>query len=152
MKVWSLMGGLIHTFRGHSRAVTNLLLHPTTSSIVLTCSLDGTVRMWSLDTMDCIYRWLVLVFFRVFKNQRLDCAGDQLMFDMMTGEFFFSAWWSSSPSAFLVGWWLMYSVLTFLFILFLVNYWTQEITISSFHNQVDLRSYYYWAKFSWKMV
>ncbi|RUS77658.1 hypothetical protein EGW08_014581 [Elysia chlorotica] len=59
VKVWSLMGGLIHTFRGHSRAVTNLLLHPATSSIVLTCSLDGTVRMWSLDTMDCIYSLVV---------------------------------------------------------------------------------------------
>ena len=56
VKVWSLTGGLVHTFRGHSRAVTNLLIHPHNSTIVITCSLDGSLRMWSLDTMDAIYR------------------------------------------------------------------------------------------------
>ncbi|XP_012943336.1 uncharacterized protein LOC101848406 [Aplysia californica] len=61
VKVWSLMGGLVHTFRGHSRAVTNLILHPATPSIVITCSLDGTVRMWSLDTMDTLYSLVVSV-------------------------------------------------------------------------------------------
>ncbi|CAG5133957.1 unnamed protein product, partial [Candidula unifasciata] len=61
VKVWSLLGGLVHIFRGHSRAVTNLILHPATSSIVITCSLDGTVRMWSLDTMDCLSSVVVSV-------------------------------------------------------------------------------------------
>lgn len=56
VKVWSLTGGLVHTFRGHSRAVTNLLIHPQTSSIIITCSLDGSLRMWSLDTMDVFYK------------------------------------------------------------------------------------------------
>ena len=60
MKVWSLNGGLVHTFRGHSRAVTGLLLHPETSSILITCSLDGSVRMWSLDTMDLLYMYVFI--------------------------------------------------------------------------------------------
>ncbi|KAJ8047090.1 Transcriptional repressor tup11 [Holothuria leucospilota] len=55
VKVWSMTGGLVHTFRGHSRAVTNVVLHPESSSLVLTSSLDGTVRMWSLDIMEEIY-------------------------------------------------------------------------------------------------
>ncbi|XP_025106268.1 uncharacterized protein LOC112571485 isoform X5 [Pomacea canaliculata] len=59
VKVWSLTGGLVHTFRGHSRAVTNLLIHPQTSSIIITCSLDGSLRMWSLDTMDVFYNLVV---------------------------------------------------------------------------------------------
>ncbi|XP_048253112.1 uncharacterized protein LOC124133882 isoform X3 [Haliotis rufescens] len=59
VKVWSLRGGLVHTFRGHSRAVTHLLIHPDTSTIAITSSLDGTVRMWSLDTMDALYSLVV---------------------------------------------------------------------------------------------
>ncbi|XP_033746435.1 uncharacterized protein LOC117331705 isoform X2 [Pecten maximus] len=55
VKVWSLMGGLVHSFRGHSRAVTNLLLHPDSSSLIITASLDGSIRMWSLDTMELVY-------------------------------------------------------------------------------------------------
>uniref|UniRef100_A0A2C9M1A3 Uncharacterized protein n=2 Tax=Biomphalaria glabrata TaxID=6526 RepID=A0A2C9M1A3_BIOGL len=61
VKVWSLVGGLVHTFRGHSRAVTNLILHPLTSSIIITSSLDGSIRMWSLDTMECLYSLVVSV-------------------------------------------------------------------------------------------
>ncbi|XP_053378340.1 uncharacterized protein LOC123529192 isoform X8 [Mercenaria mercenaria] len=59
VKIWSLNGGLVHTFRGHSRAVTGLLLHPETSSILITSSLDGSIRMWSLDTMDLLYMIVV---------------------------------------------------------------------------------------------
>ncbi|XP_060076269.1 uncharacterized protein LOC132555908 [Ylistrum balloti] len=55
VKVWSLMGGMVHSFRGHSRAVTNLLLHPDSSSLIITASLDGSIRMWSLDTMELVY-------------------------------------------------------------------------------------------------
>eukprot|EP00058_Branchiostoma_floridae_P021074 XP_002606564.1 hypothetical protein BRAFLDRAFT_131977 [Branchiostoma floridae] len=55
VKVWSIKGGLVHVFRGHSRSVTQLVLHPATSALVLTSSLDGTVKMWSLDTMDIVY-------------------------------------------------------------------------------------------------
>ncbi|XP_074644622.1 uncharacterized protein LOC141901337 [Tubulanus polymorphus] len=59
VKVWSINGGHIHTFRGHSRAVTNLVLHPETSSLFLTSSLDGSIRVWSLDTMDIVYSIVV---------------------------------------------------------------------------------------------
>ncbi|XP_070192502.1 uncharacterized protein [Littorina saxatilis] len=55
VKVWSMTGGLVHTFRGHSRPVTNLLIHPHNFTIIITCSLDSSLRMWSLDTMDEIY-------------------------------------------------------------------------------------------------
>jgi WD40 repeat protein len=61
VKVWSMTGGLVHTFRGHSRAVTNLVIHPKNSTIIMTCSLDGTIRMWSLDTMDAIYRSVKII-------------------------------------------------------------------------------------------
>ncbi|XP_077995880.1 uncharacterized protein LOC144449242 [Glandiceps talaboti] len=55
VKVWSLTGGLVTTFRGHAKAITQLLLHPECSSLFLTSSLDGTVRLWSLDIMECLY-------------------------------------------------------------------------------------------------
>ncbi|XP_022105005.1 uncharacterized protein LOC110986955 isoform X2 [Acanthaster planci] len=55
VKVWSMTGGHIHTFRGHSRSVTGVVLHPETSTLVLTSSTDGTVRMWSLDIMEPMY-------------------------------------------------------------------------------------------------
>ena len=56
VKVWCATGGLLHVFRGHSRAVTGLLLHPQSPTIVITSSLDGSVRMWSLDTHEPLYR------------------------------------------------------------------------------------------------
>ena len=55
VKVWSLTGGLVETFRSHSRSVTNLLLHPDDSSLVLSSSLDGSVKVWSLDIMELMY-------------------------------------------------------------------------------------------------
>lgn len=57
VKMWSLRGGLVHTFRGHSRAVTSIVVHPVKPSIIVTASLDGSVRMWSLNTMEILYRW-----------------------------------------------------------------------------------------------
>lgn len=56
VKMWSLRGGLVHTFRGHSRAVTSIVVHPIKPSIIVTASLDGSVRMWSLNTMEILYR------------------------------------------------------------------------------------------------
>ncbi|XP_038668103.1 uncharacterized protein LOC119973753 isoform X2 [Scyliorhinus canicula] len=49
IKAWSNMGIYTHTFTGHTRAVTNLLLHPETSSIFISSSKDGSIRFWSLD-------------------------------------------------------------------------------------------------------
>ena len=56
VKMWSLRGGLVHTFRGHSRAVTSIVVHPIKPSIIVTASLDGSVKMWSLNTMEILYR------------------------------------------------------------------------------------------------
>ena len=50
-----MTGGHVHTFRGHSRSVTGIVLHPETSTLVLTSSMDGSVRMWSLDIMEPMY-------------------------------------------------------------------------------------------------
>ncbi|XP_033113818.1 uncharacterized protein LOC117114300 isoform X2 [Anneissia japonica] len=59
VKVWSMTGGHVHTFRGHSRAVTNILLHPESPSVVLTSSMDGSVRLWSLEIMEMLYSIVV---------------------------------------------------------------------------------------------
>ena len=56
VKVWNIPEGQIHIFRGHSQAVTDIVLHPDDAALVITCSLDGTVRVWSLDIMESIYR------------------------------------------------------------------------------------------------
>ena len=56
VKVWTLNGGLINVFRSHSKAVTDVVLHPETSMMVLTASLDGSVKIWSLDIMELLYR------------------------------------------------------------------------------------------------
>ncbi|XP_052095144.1 uncharacterized protein LOC127730555 isoform X3 [Mytilus californianus] len=66
IKAWSLIDNpndnkascvkrLLHTFSGHSRAVTGMVLHPETQTMFITSSLDGTVRIWSLDTMEQLY-------------------------------------------------------------------------------------------------
>ena len=55
MKVWSISRGCVSKFLGHTRAVTGVLLHPDNSNLVLTSSIDATVRVWSLDIMECIY-------------------------------------------------------------------------------------------------
>ena len=55
IKVWSLTGGKIEIFRGHTNCVTNLVLNPHNSSLFISSSLDGTIKMWSLDIMQMIY-------------------------------------------------------------------------------------------------
>jgi WD40 repeat protein len=52
----------LHTFTGHSRAVTGIVLHPETQTMFITSSLDGTVRFWSLDTLEQIYRYVLLTY------------------------------------------------------------------------------------------
>lgn len=68
IKVWSIAGGLIETFRGHSRAVTRLLLSPFNSNFVLSSSLDGTVKMWSLDIMQMIYQYPSSLYYNLVLN------------------------------------------------------------------------------------
>ncbi|CAI5767403.1 acute regulatory, mitochondrial-like [Podarcis lilfordi] len=55
IKSWSDQGSLLHTFQGHSKTVTKLLLHPNSSSLFISGSLDGSVKLWSFDTMDIFY-------------------------------------------------------------------------------------------------
>ena len=63
VKVWTLSGRCIHIFRGHSKAITQLILHPESMSVILTCSLDGSIRMWSLDTMEALCSYVSLLLF-----------------------------------------------------------------------------------------
>ncbi|XP_028398309.1 uncharacterized protein LOC114521934 [Dendronephthya gigantea] len=59
VNVWSSNGGCLHSFRSHSKMVTNLLLHPEAPSLVITSSQDGTVKVFSLDIMEEIYSQVV---------------------------------------------------------------------------------------------
>jgi WD40 repeat protein len=58
VRVWSIYAGLIHTFHGHSRPITHIIRHPDSTALFITSSLDGSVKLWSLDTMDCLYRYM----------------------------------------------------------------------------------------------
>ena len=56
IKIWSLAGGLIETFRAHSMPISSIVLNPHNSNLVLSSSLDGTIKMWSLDIMQQVYQ------------------------------------------------------------------------------------------------
>lgn len=62
IKIWSLSGGHIDTFRGHTRAITHLVLNPHYSNLVISSSKDGSIKMWSLDVMQMIYEYVVIYF------------------------------------------------------------------------------------------
>ncbi|XP_026576572.1 uncharacterized protein LOC113449679 [Pseudonaja textilis] len=55
IKSWNDQGCLLHVFQGHSKTVTKLLLHPNTTSLFISGSLDGSVKLWSFDSMDSFY-------------------------------------------------------------------------------------------------
>nr|CAB3263142.1 uncharacterized protein LOC104265604 [Phallusia mammillata] len=59
VKVWSSLGGHICTFRGHSRPVTSIVVHPHLNGFVMSASLDGTVKVWSLSMLELIYSYSV---------------------------------------------------------------------------------------------
>ncbi|XP_077972038.1 uncharacterized protein LOC120338981 isoform X1 [Styela clava] len=52
VKVWGASGGHVCTLRGHSRPVTSILIHPDIPGLVFSSSMDGTIKVWSLHTMD----------------------------------------------------------------------------------------------------
>ncbi len=56
IKIWSLAGGLLETFKGHSMPISSIILNPHNSNLILSASLDGTIKMWSLDIMQPIYQ------------------------------------------------------------------------------------------------
>ncbi|XP_055503915.1 uncharacterized protein LOC129704662 isoform X3 [Leucoraja erinacea] len=53
---WSRKGILLHKFTGHTKVVTNLLLHPDTRAVFISSSKDGSIRFWSLDTLNELFR------------------------------------------------------------------------------------------------
>ena len=55
VKAWSLQGILVQTFSSHSKSITKLMLNPFNSNLVLSSSIDGFIKMYSLDTMQEIY-------------------------------------------------------------------------------------------------
>ena len=46
---------LIHTFSGHNKNVTHLMQMKNFSSLFMSCSLDGTARIWSLESFSHLY-------------------------------------------------------------------------------------------------
>jgi len=57
VNVWSRSksGGRVHTFTGHSKAITKVMLHPENSALVLTAAMDGIIKVNSLDFMEEMY-------------------------------------------------------------------------------------------------
>lgn len=59
IKVWSCArnNSLVHAFRCHSKAVTKLALHPAEhgSDLLISCSMDSTVRMLDLEALTELY-------------------------------------------------------------------------------------------------
>ncbi|XP_029635045.2 uncharacterized protein LOC115210582 [Octopus sinensis] len=84
VKVWSSIGGLLHVFHEHTRSVSNLQLHPENSLMFITSSQDGTIRIWSLETMDCLYCALVsgnnnpMWMFFTDENQLVTCTAEEI--------------------------------------------------------------------------
>ncbi|XP_063686091.1 WD repeat-containing protein 97-like [Bolinopsis microptera] len=56
LKVWSEQGTMLHTFTSHSKAVTSVLMHPQSDLIMVSASLDKSVRLWNLETFEEIYK------------------------------------------------------------------------------------------------
>lgn len=55
IKIWSPTGDCIDIFKSHSKSITKLVLNPYNTDYFLSCSIDGTVKMWSLDINQEVY-------------------------------------------------------------------------------------------------
>lgn len=51
VKVWSECCAPITSFNAHLKEVTDMLVHPHCQWVILTCSLDGTIKQWNLLTL-----------------------------------------------------------------------------------------------------
>jgi WD40 repeat protein len=49
-------GGQMGVFRGHSKSITKLLLHPKNSDLIISSSLDSSIRIWSLPIMQQVFQ------------------------------------------------------------------------------------------------
>lgn len=48
--VWDLVAGTVrHSFAGHSKAISCVAAHPKSDTMLLSASLDGTLRLWSIS-------------------------------------------------------------------------------------------------------
>ena len=63
VKVWNAHYYLVTTLSGHLGAVTAMsllagsnILSTKKSPLLLSCSLDGTIRLWNFENSTCIYR------------------------------------------------------------------------------------------------
>eukprot|EP01137_Pigoraptor_chileana_P022353 Opistho-2@87193 len=55
VRVWNERGVKVKTFHSHTRDVTSALAHPTSPSLAITSSLDGSIRMWHVGTLTEMY-------------------------------------------------------------------------------------------------
>ncbi|XP_046841279.1 uncharacterized protein LOC124435388 [Xenia sp. Carnegie-2017] len=83
VNVWSTNGGKVHSFHSHSKMITNLHLHPEAPSLVITSSLDGTIKIFSLDIMEEIYSKAVLpegvMWMNLISHEVLYCASNKTL-------------------------------------------------------------------------
>ena len=55
INVWTTTGGKVSGFSSHTRIVTSMLVHPSDGCLIITSSMDGTIRIYSLDTFEEMY-------------------------------------------------------------------------------------------------
>ncbi|CAD5125281.1 DgyrCDS13526 [Dimorphilus gyrociliatus] len=55
VKIWNTQGSHVHTFRGHAGAITAIVNQPDDDAILITSSLDGSIRVWSLHIFEHLY-------------------------------------------------------------------------------------------------
>ena len=48
-------GGNIHTFHSHSNLITEIIIHPSDSQLIITASLDGYIKLFSMDLLEELY-------------------------------------------------------------------------------------------------
>ncbi|PAA72610.1 hypothetical protein BOX15_Mlig002144g1, partial [Macrostomum lignano] len=53
VKLWNTKHGFLTSFLGHSQGITGMYFYPGDESRIITASLDGSVRLWSLALQEC---------------------------------------------------------------------------------------------------
>ncbi|XP_062825873.1 uncharacterized protein LOC100552577 isoform X2 [Anolis carolinensis] len=100
IKSWNGQGNLLHVFQGHSKTVTKLLLHPSIASLFISGSLDGSVKLWSLDSMEVFYSISLfqegILWIGVMEDQFMYCcsARNLHIYDLNS----FTSFWTSVNS------------------------------------------------------
>lgn len=55
INILTTSGGKIHTFYSHSSLVTEIIIHPSDGNLFITSSLDGNIKIFSLDILEELY-------------------------------------------------------------------------------------------------